>query len=244
MGFGRFHFEDLIRAQPPHPLDRHILAEISGTVSFGKPTKDKIQLLITNKTGDVATVMIHKWSSIFVLSGELVMKGEVVAGVQTSLHDVINTLGEEKFIEVIYKILSPLFGYYISHPVDFEVLIRAMISKVIIRHSGDSHYTEGETLNYSEIIEANKKLSSNNKEVVKFKRLFQGVDYSSDYVVTREMEHMLFKWNLPFSSQHSENRVFKDMLRRDLSSHLAYAAIHGSSNVLNGVFKKSGWTFS
>ena len=67
---------DLFEARKPK--EPAVLAEASGVVSFGRPTKGKQRLVITPAEGDPVETLIPKWRSVDVFEGEQVEKGEVV----------------------------------------------------------------------------------------------------------------------------------------------------------------------
>ena len=60
------------------PKDKGMLAEMTGTVSFGKETKGKIRLQITDPEGKVWEELVPKEKNILVHEGQVVNKGEVV----------------------------------------------------------------------------------------------------------------------------------------------------------------------
>ena len=69
---------DLFEAR--RPKEAAILAEISGTISFGKETKGKRRLVITPTDGsDPYEELIHKWRHLNVFEGEQVNRGEVIS---------------------------------------------------------------------------------------------------------------------------------------------------------------------
>ena len=78
---------DLFEARKPK--DPAILAEITGTISFGKETKGKKRLVITPAEGDHYEEMIPKWRQLNVFEGEQVSKGEVIADGPESPHDIL-----------------------------------------------------------------------------------------------------------------------------------------------------------
>ena len=61
---------DLFEARKPK--DSAILAEYSGTVSFGKETKGKRRLIITDEQGEKHEELIPKWRHLTVFEGEQV----------------------------------------------------------------------------------------------------------------------------------------------------------------------------
>ena len=89
---------DLFEARKPK--EPAILAEISGTFSFGKETKGKRRLVITPTDGsllpdgsDHYEVLIPKWRQLTVFEGEQVQKGEVVSEGPLSPHDILRLKG-------------------------------------------------------------------------------------------------------------------------------------------------------
>ena len=52
------------------------MAEHTGTVSFGKETKGKRRLVITDETGESHEELIPKWRHLNVFEGEQVVEGE------------------------------------------------------------------------------------------------------------------------------------------------------------------------
>ena len=67
---------DLFEARKPK--EPAMLAEISGTVSFGKETKGKQRLIITDADGEQTETLVPKWRRVEVFEGEHVEKGETV----------------------------------------------------------------------------------------------------------------------------------------------------------------------
>jgi DNA-directed RNA polymerase subunit beta' len=89
---------DLFEARKPK--EPAILAEISGTVSFGKETKGKRRLVITPTDGkplpdgsDHYESLIPKWRNLSVFEGESVQKGEMISEGPLSPHDILRLKG-------------------------------------------------------------------------------------------------------------------------------------------------------
>ena len=83
---------DLFEARKPK--EPAILAEATGTVSFGKETKGKRRLVITPAEGDPVETLIPKWRNIGVFDGEQVEMGEtVVCDGPPSAHDILRLQG-------------------------------------------------------------------------------------------------------------------------------------------------------
>jgi hypothetical protein len=60
------------------PKDKGTLAEMTGTVSFGKETKGKMRLQITDPDGKVWEELVPKEKNILVHEGQVVNKGESI----------------------------------------------------------------------------------------------------------------------------------------------------------------------
>ena len=156
---------DLFEAR--RPKEPAILAEISGTVSFGKETKGKRRLMITPTDGSVMPdgsthyeALIPKWRNLSVFEGELVEKGEVVSEGPLSPHDILRLKGIEELAKYIVNEIQEVYrlqGVKINDK-HVEVIVRQMLRKVIISHSGDSTLIKGEQVEYVTLLEENERL--------------------------------------------------------------------------------------
>ena len=156
---------DLFEAR--RPKEPAILAEISGTVSFGKETKGKRRLMITPTDGSVMPdgsthyeALIPKWRNLSVFEGELVEKGEVVSEGPLSPHDILRLKGIEELAKYIVNEIQEVYrlqGVKINDK-HVEVIVRQMLRKVIIAHSGDSTLIKGEQVEYVTLLEENERL--------------------------------------------------------------------------------------
>ncbi len=156
---------DLFEARKPK--EPAILAEISGTVSFGKETKGKRRLVITPTDGstladgsDHFEALIPKWRNMSVFEGEFVEKGEVVSEGPPSPHDILRLKGIEELAKYIVNEIQEVYrlqGVKINDK-HIEVIVRQMLRKVIITSSGDSSLIKGEQVEYTTLLEENERL--------------------------------------------------------------------------------------
>jgi DNA-directed RNA polymerase subunit beta' len=156
---------DLFEARKPK--EPAILAEISGTVSFGKETKGKRRLVITPTDGkllpdgsDHYEALIPKWRNMSVFEGEFVEKGEVVSEGPPSPHDILRLKGIEDLAKYIVNEIQEVYrlqGVKINDK-HIEVIVRQMLRKVIITSSGDSTLIKGEQVEYTTLLEENERL--------------------------------------------------------------------------------------
>lgn len=170
---------DLFEAR--RPKDHAIMAEMSGTVSFGKDTKGKNRFIITNDDGEVHEELIPKWRQINVFEGERVERGEVIADGPQNPHDILRLKGETELANYIVNEVQDVYrlqGVKINDK-HIEVIIRQMLRKVEITDGGDSSYFKGDQAEYADIVATNKKLEEENKFPVKFERLLLGITKAS-----------------------------------------------------------------
>ena len=156
---------DLFEARKPK--EPAILAEISGTVSFGKETKGKRRLVITPTDGstlpdgsDHYEALIPKWRNLSVFEGETVEKGEVVSEGPPSPHDILRLKGTVQLAEYIVNEIQDVYrlqGVKINDK-HIEVIVRQMLRKVLITGSGDSSLIKGEQVEYTTFLEENERL--------------------------------------------------------------------------------------
>jgi len=161
--------------------DHAILAECSGVISLGSPTKSKVRLIITREDGESTEMMIHHWRVINVFDGETVEKGDVISDGPSNPHDILRLLGVEALANYIVKEVQNVYrlqGVKISDK-HIEVVVKQMLRKVEIIDSGESKYVNGETAEYAHIIEKNKQLEGQGKVAIIYQRLLMGITKAS-----------------------------------------------------------------
>jgi len=177
---------DLFEARKPK--DHAILAEISGTVSFGKETKGKRRLVITPTDGkplangnDHYEVLIPKWRQLTVFEGEQVEKGEVVSDGPSNPHDILRLKGVAALAEYITNEIQEVYrlqGVKINDK-HIETICRQMLRKVDITSMGDSSLIKGEQVEYSTVLEENEKLEAEGKMPAQYERMLLGITKAS-----------------------------------------------------------------
>jgi len=173
---------DLFEARKPK--EAAVLAEITGTVSFGKETKGKRRLVITPQDtselpegSDHYEVLIPKWRHMTVFEGEHVEKGEVVSDGPENPHDILRLKGVAALANYIVKEIQDVYrlqgvGINDKH---IEVIVCQMLRKVEISMSGDSVMIKGEQVEYNRFLEANDDLRADSKVEVKGQRVLLGI---------------------------------------------------------------------
>jgi DNA-directed RNA polymerase subunit beta' len=163
------------------PKDKGVLAEMTGTVSFGKETKGKIRLQITDPEGKVWDELIPKEKSILVHEGQVVNKGESVVDGPADPQDILRLLGAEELARYIVDEVQDVYrlqGVKINDK-HIEVIVRQMLRRVVVENPGDSTYISGEQVERSEMLNTNDALRADDKVPAVFTNLLLGITKAS-----------------------------------------------------------------
>ena len=170
---------DLFEARKPK--EPAILAEATGTVSFGKETKGKQRLVITDSKGETTETLIPKWRHVNVFEGEHVARGEGIVDGASDAHDILRLKGVLPLTEYIVNEVQDVYrlqGVKINDK-HIEVIVRQMLRKVEIEESGDSRYLKGEQIEKEAILVENKKMEAAGKQPAKWRQLLLGITKAS-----------------------------------------------------------------
>ncbi len=163
------------------PKDKGTLAEITGTISFGKETKGKIRLQITDPDGKVWEELVPKEKNILVHEGQVVNKGESVVDGPADPQDILRLLGPEELARYIVDEVQDVYrlqGVKINDK-HIEVIVRQMLRRVVVKDAGDSGYINGEQVERSEILNTNDALRAEDKIPASFENLLLGITKAS-----------------------------------------------------------------
>ena len=170
---------DLFEARKPK--DPAIMAEHTGTVSFGKETKGKRRLVITDDTGESHEELIPKWRHLNVFEGEQVVKGETIADGEPNPHDILRLQGVENLADYLVREIQDVYrlqGVKINDK-HIEVIIRQMLRKVIVATIGDSSYLRGEQIDKARYFEEAEQLEAQGKEPLTIDPVLLGITKAS-----------------------------------------------------------------
>jgi DNA-directed RNA polymerase subunit beta' len=154
---------DLFEARKPK--EPAIMAECTGVVSFGKETKGKQRLVITNENNETIESLIPKWRHINVFEGEQVEQGEIIADGELNLHDILRLLGAEELASYLVKEIQDVYrlqGVKINDK-HIEVIIRQMLRKCEVIEGNESRYLKGEIIERASIVEETEGLRAEGK---------------------------------------------------------------------------------
>lgn len=170
---------DLFEARKPK--EPAILAEISGTVSFGKDTKGKQRLVITGKDDQVYEELIPKWRHITVFEGEQVEKGESIVDGAPMPHDILRLKGVHALANHIVNGIQEVYrlqGVRINDK-HIEVIIRQMLRKVEIVEPGDTDFLKEEQVERAQVLRQNELVEKDGKMPATWTPVLLGITKAS-----------------------------------------------------------------
>jgi DNA-directed RNA polymerase subunit beta' len=163
------------------PKDKGVLAEMTGTVSFGKETKGKVRMQITDPEGTVWEELVPKEKNILVHEGQVVNKGESVVDGPADPQDILRLLGIEELARYIVDEVQDVYrlqGVKINDK-HIEVIVRQMLRRVVVENSGDTSYIAGEQVERSEMLNTNEALQREDKIPATYSNLLLGITKAS-----------------------------------------------------------------
>jgi len=195
--------------------DPAILAEATGTISFGKETKGKQRIVITDSSGEHFETLVPKWRHITVFEGEFVEKGETIAEGELTLHDILRLRGIEELAGYLVKEIQDVYrlqGVKINDK-HIEAIIRQMLRKVEIIASGETDFVKGEQAERGFVNTVNEQMEKDGKIPASYDSVLLGITKAS--LATESF--------ISAASFQETTRVLTD------------AAVRGVSDSLNGL---------
>jgi DNA-directed RNA polymerase subunit beta' len=163
------------------PKDAGMLAEITGSVSFGKDTKGKQRLIITELDGTAHEYLISKDKHVMAHDGQVVNKGEVIVDGPVDPHDILRLKGVEELARYIIDEVQDVYrlqGVKINDK-HIEVIVRQMLRRVVVIEPGESRFIREEQVERSEFLDENDKLVGEGKRPAEFQYLLLGITKAS-----------------------------------------------------------------
>ena len=163
------------------PKDKGTLAEQTGTVSFGKETKGKVRLQITDPDGHVWEELIPKEKNVLVHEGQVVNKGEHIVDGPADPQDILRLLGIEELARYIVDEVQDVYrlqGVKINDK-HIEVIVRQMLRRVVVENPGETTYIQGEQVERSEILNTNEAIQREGKIPATYSNILLGITKAS-----------------------------------------------------------------
>jgi DNA-directed RNA polymerase subunit beta' len=163
------------------PKDAGMLAEMTGTVSFGKDTKGKQRLVITDLEGIAHEFLITKEKQVLVHDGQVVNKGETIVDGPADPHDILRLKGIERLANYVVDEVQDVYrlqGVKINDK-HIEVIVRQMLRRVVINDSGDTGFIVGEQVERSELFNENDRMTADQKLPASYDNVLLGITKAS-----------------------------------------------------------------
>jgi DNA-directed RNA polymerase subunit beta' len=165
------------------PKEAAVIAEISGTVRFGRDYKNKRRLTIEPAEKDVEPheYLIPKGKHIHLQDGDLIEKGEYVVEGHPAPHDILSVKGVEELAAYLVNEIQEVYrlqGVAINDK-HIEVIVRQMLQKVEVDDAGETELIQGEQIDRVEFDEVNERARENGKAEAKAHPVLLGITKAS-----------------------------------------------------------------
>ena len=163
------------------PKDAGILAECTGTVSFGKDTKGKQRLVITDADGVGNEFLISKEKHVLAHDGQVVNQGEMIVDGPADPHDILRLMGVPALARYITDEVQEVYrlqGVKISDK-HIEVIVRQMLRRVQIKDAGDTRFITGEQVERADLLTENERVVAEDKNPATFEFVLLGITKAS-----------------------------------------------------------------
>src|SRR5712672_3005553 len=163
------------------PKDAGLLAEITGTVSFGKDTKGKQRLVITDLEGVAHEYLIPKDKHVMAHDGQVVNKGEFIVDGPADPHDILRLQGVEALARYVTDEVQDVYrlqGVRINDK-HIEVIVRQMLRRIQVEDPGDTRFIPGEQVERADVLEENEKVQAEGKKPATYSYMLLGITKAS-----------------------------------------------------------------
>ena len=163
------------------PKDAGMLAECTGIVSFGKDTKGKQRLVITDVDGVANEFLIPKEKHVLAHDGQVVNQGEMIVDGPADPHDILRLLGVAALARYITDEVQEVYrlqGVKISDK-HIEVIVRQMLRRVQIKNVGDTRFITGEQVERADLLVENERVIAEGKTPATYEFVLLGITKAS-----------------------------------------------------------------
>ncbi|MBB5022280.1 DNA-directed RNA polymerase subunit beta' [Desulfurispira natronophila] len=164
------------------PKDQAIVSEIDGTLNIGGLVRGMRKVTVKNEeTGEVKNYSIPRNRYINYLDGDSIRAGDMIVDGAMDPHDILSIKGVDAVQEYLTDEIQEVYrtqGVGINNK-HIEVIIRQMLRKVRITHSGDSEFMVDEELEWLRVERANRELELEGKLPAQYDRMLLGITKAS-----------------------------------------------------------------
>jgi DNA-directed RNA polymerase subunit beta' len=163
------------------PKDASVLAEFTGTISFGKDTKGKQRLIITDLDGTAHEYLVPKDKHVLVHDGQVVNKGEKIVEGLPDPHDILRLQGVEALARYITDEVQDVYrlqGVKINDK-HIEVIVRQMLRRVTVVEPGDTKFIKSEQVERAELLAENDRAVAEGKLPATIEHMLLGITKAS-----------------------------------------------------------------
>ena len=143
------------------PKDHAIIAEVDGTIRFGRDYKNKRRIYIepTDESMEPVEYLVPKGRHLHVQDGDYIEKGEYIVDGNPAPHDILAIKGVEELASFLVNEIQEVYrlqgvGINDKH---IEVIVRQMLQKVEVEDPGETGFLKGEQVDRLEFADANEK---------------------------------------------------------------------------------------
>ncbi len=165
------------------PKDHAIIAEVSGTIEFGKDYKNKQRIAIRPAEEDAEPVeyLIPRGKTLAVQNGDHIEKGDYIYDGHPAPHDILAIKGVEELANYLINEIQDVYrlqGVTINDK-HIEVIVRQMLQKVEITDPGETDFIKGEQIDRIEFVEKNAAFEATGKRAATVQPVLLGITKAS-----------------------------------------------------------------
>jgi len=164
------------------PKECAVIAEVDGTITFGKDTKGKRKVILTPEDGsEPREYLIPRGKHIIVQEGDFMRLGERIIDGSANPHDILAVLGEKALAKYLVDEVQEVYrlqGVKINDK-HIECIVKQMLRRVRVSDAGDTALLEGESVEKHTLAEINAKIEEMGGKAAQTEPLLLGITRAS-----------------------------------------------------------------
>ncbi len=165
------------------PKDHAVIAEIGGTIRFGRDYKNKRRIIIEpfEETGEPVEYLIPKSKPFHLQEGDQIDRGEYLLDGNPAPHDILAIHGVEELAKYLVNEIQEVYrlqGVTINDK-HIEVIVRQMLQKAEITVPGDSGLLKDEQVDKVDLDLLNEQLVAEGKKPAQYVPVLLGITKAS-----------------------------------------------------------------